>query len=88
MCLLFCTKWGWDYLIHIPKMLALWSFQRCPKKGKSLKVNQIIKEPRQSPVLVTGPLLYHEATQTVNCEAEQKRRSKYALSSEMAIKDI
>ena len=72
------------FLIHIPEMWALWGFQWCPKKWNNLKVNQIRKEPRQSPMLVAVPLIYHEATQTVKCE----NRSKYILSSNMAIKDF
>lgn len=39
-------------------------------------------------MLVAGPLIYYVTTQTVNCQGEQKRKSKYLLSSEMVIKDI
>lgn len=39
-------------------------------------------------MLVAGLLIYYVATQTVNCKGEQKRKSKYVLSSEMVIKDI
>lgn len=51
-------------LIHIAKMRALGNFSGV------LRVHQVVKEPRKSPMLAAGPFIYYQATQTVNCERE------------------
>lgn len=45
------------------------------------------KGTKKNPMLVADPLISQRASQTVNYEGEQKR-SKFLLSSEMAITDI
>ena len=68
------------FLTHIPKMWALWWFQCCPKKWDSLKVNQIRKKRRQSPMLVAGPLIHHEATPAGRENRRDDLNTEWALT--------